>query len=167
MKEEFVLFWDGPFSQWCKSTFMTESIYVGTEKYTCAEQYMMSEKALFFKDFETRKEIMSTDNPRIQKELGRKVKGFNAEEWSKVAKQIVFRGNLAKFTQNPELKRALMETGTKTIVEASPYDTIWGIGLGEEDPRALDRATWKGLNWLGEVVTDVREFIKIKDKYEL
>ena len=79
------------------------------------------------------------------------------------AKNLVLKANMAKFSQNPDLKRVLLDT-KGLIVEASPLDTIWGIGLDEDDPRALDRAQWKGTNWLGEVLTKVRASLCNSDR---
>lgn len=150
--DEMVLFWDGPFSQWEPCNFVVNGI-----EYNCAEQYMMAEKARFFEDEETLNEIMDTDDPREQKRLGRLVEGFDENRWNEVAIEIVVKGNLAKFSQNPELKKILLDTESRILVEASPYDKIWGIGLRETDPRALDREQWLGTNWLGEALSQVRD----------
>ena len=150
--DEMVLFWDGPFSQWEPCNFVVNGI-----EYNCAEQYMMAEKARFFEDEETLNEIMDTDDPREQKRLGRLVEGFDEDRWNEVAIEIVVKGNLAKFSQNPELKKILLDTESRILVEASPYDKIWGIGLRETDPRALDREQWLGTNWLGEALSQVRD----------
>lgn len=155
--EEFIFFWKGPLSQWHPSAFVRESVW-----YSHAEQYMMAEKAMMFGDMDTYKKIMGAINPADQQKYGREVKNFNEEEWNKVARDIVFRGNYAKFTQNQELKALLLKTAGTTLVEASPYDKIWGIGLKKDDPRAQKRETWLGTNWLGETLTRVREAI-IKD----
>ncbi len=154
---KYVLFWDGPFSQWHPSTFT-----IGDVTYNNCEQYMMAQKALFFKDQESYEKIMSGNlHPKILKELGRQVKNFDKKKWETVCKQIVYEGNYAKFTQNPDLLKILMETKGYELVEASPFDTIWGIGLSKDDPRALDKSQWRGTNWLGEVVTRVREDLLI------
>jgi ribA/ribD-fused uncharacterized protein len=159
--EKFIFFWgnkceNGVFSNWYYSPFVLDGV-----KYTCVEQYMMSEKAHLFGDEEVFAKIMATGDPREQKALGRAVKGFDKEKWEQVAQDIVYKACYAKFTQNPELEKALMATGDTILVEASPRDPIWGIGLAGNDPRALNRSTWKGLNWLGEILTRVREDIKV------
>lgn len=154
MGERFTFFWKGPFSQWHSSFFEID----GTT-YSCAEQYMMAEKARFFGDEVRLKEILFSNNPRDQKIAGRKVMPFHEEKWNKVAKDVVYRGSYTKYTQNPELKKRLLSTAGTTLVEASPYDKIWGIGLGEQDPRAQNRKTWQGKNWLGQILTEVREKI--------
>lgn len=149
---EFTFFWDGPFSQWYPSFFTVDGV-----EYCCCEQYMMAKKALFFGDNDTYKKIMETTSPREQKKLGREVKNFNEGQWNKVAKDIVEEGNYAKFSQNKSLKDILLATKGTSLVEASPYDKIWGIGLREGDPLTLSRETWRGTNWLGEVLDKVRD----------
>ena len=150
--EQFTFFWSGPFSQWHKSRFELDG-----RVYNTAEQYMMSEKARLFGDEETRDRIMATGDPRKQKALGRQIRGFDTARWQAEARDIVYRGNRAKFTADPALLQVLLATAGTTIVEASPLDTIWGIGLAEDDPAARDRANWRGSNWLGEVLTRLRE----------
>jgi len=117
-------------------------------------------KACHFGDFDSAKKIMDSKSPKEQKSLGIKVKGFNVESWVSVAKDIVYVGSFLKFTQNPKLGKLLEDTEGKTLVEASPYDKICGIGLTSDDPKALQRSTWDGENWLGEVLTEVRTDIK-------
>lgn len=150
--EKFTLFWGGPFSQWLPCTFTIDEI-----EYNCTEQYMMAEKARFFQDNESLEKIMKSNSPRSQKAYGRKVKNFNAESWSAYAKSVVFKANMAKFSQNKNLLNELFKTKGTTLVEASPYDKIWGIGLSEDNPDTLDRSKWRGTNWLGEVLNDVRD----------
>lgn len=150
--EKFTFFWSGPFSQWYPAEFV-----VNGKKFTCAEQFMMYKKAEFFGDEETAEKIMSTSDPKIQKALGRKVRGFNVDAWNENAKAFVYMGNYNKFTQNSNLLKKLFDTKGTTLVEASPYDTIWGIGLTEDNPSALDRKKWRGTNWLGEILTSLRE----------
>jgi len=154
--EKFTFFWGGVFSNWYQATIIVDGV-----EYKCVEQYMMSEKAKLFKDFDSYEKIMQADHPREQKRLGRKVKGFDVAQWDKVSRNIVYIGCYVKFL-HPHLKEKLLATEGTTLVEASPYDKIWGIGLDVYNPLILDRATWKGLNWLGEVLTKVREDIKQK-----
>ena len=152
MAEQFTFFWNGPFSQWHLSDFTVNDI-----TFNCAEQYMMYEKAMLFEDYDTAVKILETDSPKEQKALGRMVSDFDPDRWNEVARHIVFAGNVAKFTQNNQLKEAVLKTKGTILVEASPYDKIWGIGLKQSDPRALKRETWRGSNWLGEVLTKVRD----------
>ena len=159
-REKFTFFWGGPsaigqFSQWAFSPFT-----IGGILYSCAEQWMMAEKARLFGDTETLAKIMATNDPMEQKALGKQVKGFDKATWEAHDEDIVYRGSVAKYQQNPELKRTLLSTVGTTIVEASPEDHLWGIGLRRDDPRAQHRATWEGLNKLGKILTRVRdEFI--------
>ncbi len=151
---DFVFFWGGPYSQWFKAEFK-----IGDVTYNTCEQWMMAEKARLFGDTETLAKILKIKDPKAQKALGRQVKGFVKEVWDANAKMIVYRGNYAKFTQNAELLPDLLSHTGKVFVEASPYDNIWGIGLAADDPKALDPATWEGTNWLGEIITLVRDDI--------
>lgn len=153
--EKFTLFCGGGFSQWYPSTIKYDTGKV----FNCAEQAMMWEKAIFFGDEKIGKEIMITIYPSDQKVLGRNVSGFDKKRWGKIAREIVYEINRYKFTQNVELMQLLLNTMGTTIVEASPHDKIWGIGLGENNPDALDRTKWKGTNWLGQVLTDLRDNI--------
>ena len=152
--DKFIFFWGGTFSQWCPSPFTIDGV-----EYNCNEQYMMAKKALMFNDVEAYKNIMATRHPNEQKAFGRKVKGFDKDRWEKYCRKIVFDANYAKFTQNPEMKKELFDSGTREIVEASPEDKIWGIGLHESDKRCLDKSQWQGTNWLGEAIMEVREVL--------
>lgn len=155
--KNFVFFWNGVFSQWYFSKFTIDGV-----TYNCCEQYMMAKKALFFKDIDAYNAIMGTTSPREQKAFGRGVKNFNTEKWNEVCREFVYQGNLAKFSQNSKLKAMLMATKDKELVEASPYDTIWGIGMGVENPNIENKEKWLGTNWLGEAIMRVREELKEK-----
>jgi len=135
-----------PFSQWYRCVFTA-----GDHTFRCAEQYMMHGKALLFGDADTAAKILAADHPRAHKALGRKVKPFDDAKWKAGCEAIVRAGNRAKFTQNPALLELLLATRGTTLVEASPYDKIWGIGLAASDPRAQDPAQWKGRNLLGKI----------------
>lgn len=152
-----VLFYGGPFSQWASAPFK-----VGQMQFNCAEQYMMYHKAMLFGDTETAKAIVLNPTPSAQKALGRQVKGFLIPVWAQVARGVVFMASYYKFTQNPEFKAVLLESGNLTLVEASPTDQIWGIGLSENHPDADDPAKWQGKNWLGEVLMQVRSQLQEK-----
>jgi len=151
---KYAFFWkaDSPFSQWHLSKF-----HVDGQKYDCAEQYMMHQKAVCFEDHEIAKEILNHTSPRKIKSLGRKVKNFNEEVWCKRRYNIVKKGNMHKFSQREELKEELFDTAGKTLVEASPMDTIWGIGYAEDNPNAWNESTWNGQNLLGYALTEVRD----------
>ncbi|XP_028391651.1 riboflavin biosynthesis protein PYRR, chloroplastic-like [Dendronephthya gigantea] len=151
--EEFTFFWrdNSPFSQWHKSIFTLDD-----KTFICAEQYMMYAKAVLFNDMEIAEKILQTKDPRRQKQLGRQVKNFDRDKWNEKCKEIVKKGNTAKFSQNEKMKEKLLATKGTVLVEASPYDRIWGIGLDENDPRAKDKTKWQGTNWLGYILTEVR-----------
>jgi ribA/ribD-fused uncharacterized protein len=157
--ERFTFFWSGPFSQWHRSRFTIDGML-----YETAEQYMMAEKARLFGDEEACRRIMAAPDPRDQKALGRKVRDFDRDRWSDVARDIVHRGNRAKFTTHRDLLAALFDTEGTTLVEASPFDTIWGIGLAADNPDALDRTKWRGTNWLGEILTRLRDTLLAEQK---
>ena len=157
---EFVMFWKppNPFGQWTISPFEIDGL-----NYVCAEQYMMAEKARLFGDYEISQQIMATESPREQKKLGKKVSGFKDEVWNAERSNIVVRGNIAKFSQNELLREKLLETGELRMVEASPLDKIWGIGLAANDPKAYDPNSWRGLNLLGNALEKVRDHLRDND----
>jgi ribA/ribD-fused uncharacterized protein len=150
--DKYVFFWGGVCSQWHASEFEIDG-----QKYTCAEQYMMYKKALLFEDEEVANAIMRTNSPKEQKALGRKVRGFNKDRWEDVCREYVYEANYAKFTQNPYMLEELKTYGHREIVEASPEDKIWGIGMHETNPDILDKSKWDGTNWLGEAIMRVRD----------
>lgn len=152
--ESYYYFWETkhPFSQWHKCSFKIDGL-----TFNSAEQYMMYGKALLFEDGLTATKILESKNVREQKQLGRQVKGFDKEIWDLNAPSIVYIGNKEKFIQNSEFLKILLSTKGKTIVEASPDDSIWGIGMTENHEDAKSILTWKGTNWLGIVLTELRE----------
>jgi hypothetical protein len=125
--------------------------------YKSAEQYMMAEKARIFGDEETRQRIMKEEEPGIIKDLGREVKGFDPEIWDQHKFDVVVKGNLAKFGQNEKLLKFLLNTGSAILVEASPYDRVWGIGMREDNKDAKDAEKWYGINLLGFALMVVRD----------
>ena len=155
MNEDVVFFWDGPFSQWYSSNFIYRGI-----KFCTAEQFMMYHKAMIMGDKETAQLILNSPHPKVQKDLGRAVENFDPILWDKVKQDIVYMGNLLKFTQNKGLNQLLFNTGDKLIVEASPFDNIWGIGLGEATAKKIDRSEWPGQNLLGIAIMEVRKDIQ-------
>lgn len=135
---------DACFSQWWESDFVIDGVTWST-----AEQWMMAGKARLFNDEETFGEILATSDPSTAKKLGRKVRGFDEATWKQRRLDLVTEGNVAKFSQRADLRAHLLATGAAVLVEASPLDRIWGIGLAAEHPDALDPRRWKGLNLLG------------------
>ena len=136
--------------QWWATPFEIEGVV-----YPSTEHFMMGEKARLFGDMETRRIILSTTSPEKAKKLGRNVR-FDETIWALNRSEIVFKGNMAKFQQNASLRKYLLTTGEQILVEASPFDLIWGIGLSENDPRATKPEQWKGLNLLGFALMSVR-----------
>lgn len=166
-----VYFWGGYFSQWASTSFSGdlpgltmisgETYLLRKEQliFNCTEQYMMAAKASIFGDTDTLKLIMESDDPREIKALGRKVKNFDEAIWREHARNIVYLGNFYKFTQDNDAKAYLDESGSRYIVEGSPYDKIWGVGLAWDDPAIEIQANWRGTNWLGDVIMAVRDDI--------
>lgn len=148
-------FWqsESPFSQWHKSKYELNGFV-----YCCAEQGMMHGKALLFGDQKVAKAILETQSPRKIKSLGRQVKSFDDKGWTTERIKIVKENTIAKFTQNRQLLEALMNT-SGLLVEASPCDSIWGIGLSEEVAREIPEEKWPGMNLLGKILTAVRDEI--------
>ena len=138
-------------SQWYPASFTLDGI-----SYSSSEHYMMIQKAALFDDLATVDLMLSTTNPKEVKDLGRQVKNFDPSTWGKHCEQIVFDGNLGKFSQNAALGNYLAGTGEQVLVEASPMDRIWGIGLAENDAMRTPPLNWKGKNLLGFALMRVR-----------
>lgn len=162
-RPKYVLFWGhtappngaiGPhvLSQWWPATFEVERV-----RYASAEQFMMAGKAALFGDQQASELILRAKGPQQVKSLGRQVRGFDEQRWSEHRYSLVITGNLAKFRQNPDLRAYLLGTGDRVLVEASPADRIWGIGLSRDDPRAAKPSLWRGMNLLGFALMEVRE----------
>lgn len=143
------------FSQWYYSNFKIDNI-----QYLTSEHYMMAEKARLFKDYRIESEILNTKSPAIAKSLGRKVKNFDYYTWLKYCLDVVITGNLAKFSQNPKLAKYLLSTEQKILVEASPYDKLWGIGLSENSSGVDNPLNWQGRNFLGFALMEVRKKLR-------
>lgn len=131
-------------SQWWPATFVVDGV-----RFTSAEHYMMWRKAMLFDDPATAARILAVAHPSQAKNLGRRIRGFDEDVWQRARSEIVVAGSVAKFGQDDALRAYLLGTGTRVLVEASPRDRIWGIGLTADDPRASDPARWRGLNLLG------------------
>lgn len=143
------------FSQWYDVCFEVDGV-----KYHTTEQYMMASKARLFGDEDTLDEIMNAATPSDYKKLGRKVKGFEPTLWDEKKLDIVVKGNKAKFGQNPDLKEYLLSTRDAILVEASPFDKIWGIGLDRETAINGSVEDWKGENLLGCALMEVRDWLR-------
>ena len=165
-KDDFIFFWGHRkgkkiaktcFSQWYEIDFEVDG-----HRYNCAEQYMMAQKAWLFKDLEIFAKILVATDPKEIKALGREVENFDPKIWNQHKFEIVVKGNLGKFGCNLELKDFLLSTGDKILVEASPYDKIWGIGMKEGTPGIEDPQNWKGQNLLGFALMEVRDELRNK-----
>jgi len=147
-------FWNTPYSQWHSSEFEEDGIV-----YENAEKYMMVQKAKLFDDNEIVEKMLRTTNPKTVKSLGRQVKNFSDSIWIENRMKIVERGNYLKFTQNPKILEFMKKHKDLILVEASPHDKIWGIGIHFNDERVLNEKNWKGLNLLGKALMTVRDEI--------
>jgi len=139
-------------SQWFPALFKIDGV-----EYLTAEQYMMAEKARLFNDSEMLENILNSQTPKEAKALGRKVRNFEDEVWKNHCSQIVVKANQAKFSQNPAFAQWLVATAPKVLVEASLWDRIWGIGMAQSNPKALDPRQWNGQNLLGFALMQVRD----------
>lgn len=128
-----------------------------TYEYHCSEQAFMHAKALLFGDYDTAAKIMRAPTPMAAKKLGRQAKGFEEGVWAKHREQVMRAVCSAKFCSIRKLRKAILATAGKTLVEASPRDRIWGIGLSEAGARACDPSQWPGQNLLGKVLTALRD----------
>ncbi|MEU8888926.1 NADAR family protein [Streptomyces sp. NPDC048442] len=142
------------FSQWWPSPFTVD----GTV-YATAEHWMMARKAALFGDAEAERAALTARTPAEAKKAGRLVRDFDEAVWVRSRYDIVVTGNTHKFTQHPSLGAYLLGTGSRVLVEASPLDRIWGIGLAADDPRASSPAEWRGQNLLGFALTETRSHL--------
>ena len=139
-------------SQWWPSPFTVDG-----DTYSSAEAYMMAAKARLFDDAETLARILATDDPAEAKALGRGVRGFDPAVWETHGYGVVIEGNLAKFTQHQDLHAYLLGTHPAVLVEASPQDAVWGIGLDAAQREARTPSRWPGRDLLGFALMEVRE----------
>ncbi|BFM48196.1 NADAR family protein [Marinomonas sp. THO17] len=158
---KYYFFWSGTFSQWEPCLFKIE----GTT-FNSAEQYMMYKKAILFNDQNAAGLILSSDDPKQQKAIGRLIKNYDDTIWESHREEIVYTGNEAKFSQNPKFMKKLLKTAPSLLVESSPVDTIWGVGLHKTDPLILEQKNWKGLNLLGKILTQLRSDFLQSQEYQ-
>jgi ribA/ribD-fused uncharacterized protein len=161
----FLFFWghqpqrDGGVGAGCLSQWWPSPFDVDGRRFLTAEHFMMWSKAMLFGDEQTAARILEAEHPNAVKSLGRDVKHFDEAVWERERFAIVVAGNIAKFSQHEDLKTFLLGTGERVLVEASPLDRVWGIGLAATDPRAEDPALWLGDNLLGFALMRAREHL--------
>jgi len=155
---KYFLFWGSIYSQWFKVKFKDKN---GLE-FSSAEQFMFYHKAKLFNDKESLNKIMNTSDPKKQKNLGRKVKNFNEEIWKDYRYKIILLGNYYKFSQNELLKKNLFSHNLY-FVEASPVDSIYGIGLHYNNKESEDISKWKGLNLLGDAINETKNILEVNN----
>ena len=148
---KYIFFYGGFLSNW----YAAEFTYKGHE-FANSEQAFMWEKAILFSDNEIANKILKTSDPRKVKALGRKVKNFDSITWDDHKYNLMVDVNYEKYKQNPDMLEKLLKTGDSEIVEASPFDKIWGIGLDEEQAIKTDPQNWPGQNLLGLVLMELR-----------
>ena len=143
---------NGYLSNWYYSDFSIDDV-----EYTSMEQYMMYQKAIRFQDISIAEEILATQDVAQIKELGRSVSGYNDNIWSGIRQIVVYEGLKAKFAQNDNLRRQLVETKTAILAECAVKDCVWGIGLSMHDPKRWNPEQWRGKNLLGYTLMMVRD----------
>ncbi|WP_051367452.1 NADAR family protein [Hamadaea tsunoensis] len=165
-KVKYLFFWghqpqrDGSIGAGCLSQWWPARFSVDDVEYATAEHWMMWSKATLFGDREIADRVLAVRHPQEAKVLGREVRGFDQRTWDEHRYAIVLAGSLAKFGRHDDLRRFLLGTKDRVLVEASPVDRVWGIGLAATDPRAQDPARWRGLNLLGFALGETRERLR-------
>jgi ribA/ribD-fused uncharacterized protein len=163
---KYLFFWghqpsrDGVVTKSCLSQWWQQDFVVQGIKYRSTEHWMMAEKARLFNDDALLARILAAPSPAEAKKLGREIQGFVPETWEAHKHEIVKAGNVHKFSQDKALARFLLATNDRVLVEASPVDTIWGIGLAADSPDAENPARWQGPNLLGFALMEVRDQLR-------
>lgn len=166
-KIKYVFFWghqptkDGSVSESCFSQWWQSPFIVGEIEYKTAEHWMMAQKAWLFEDKHHLKLILDCSSPAEAKKIGRQVTNFDNILWDLHKYAFVVEGNYHKFSQHPGLQNFLLTTGDRVLVEASPVDTIWGIGMAKNDENIYNPSKWKGENLLGFALMDVRDQLRV------
>ncbi|ELP68327.1 hypothetical protein STRTUCAR8_07914 [Streptomyces turgidiscabies Car8] len=142
-------------SQWWPSAFSVDGV-----EYATAEHWMMAAKARLFEDTEAEHRAVTASNPALAKKAGRLVRGFDEAVWERERFGIVVEGSVHKFAAHSDLREFLLGTGRRVLVEASPVDRVWGIGLAADDEAAMDPARWRGPNLLGFALMAARERLR-------
>ncbi|MEV4482659.1 NADAR family protein [Micromonospora coxensis] len=163
---KYLCFWghrpqrDGTVGAGCLSQWWPAAFEVDGRRFATAEHWMMWHKAVLFGDGETGERILAAGHPQRAKALGRQVRGFDEAVWQSRRYDIVVAGSVAKFGQHDDLRAYLLGSGERVLVEASPVDRVWGVGLSADDPRAEDPTRWRGLNLLGFALMEARETLR-------
>ena len=161
--DKYVFFYKDWLSNYQKTNFYLPSKECPIFTFRTTEQAFMYFKALCFRDFRTAEEIYNWgENPDKCRQLGRKVMWYNDEVWSAVRYKLFYELNYQKYSQDEKLKVKLLDPqfDGKIFVEASPIDKIWGVGLDENNPLIDDESNWLGKNYLGQILTNIREELK-------
>jgi len=159
---DFLFFWghtpkrEGAVDASCLSQWFPRAFEIDGVRYATAEHFMMASKAKLFADDAAYAEVLRAKSPAEAKAAGRAVKNYDDAKWERARFDAVVRGNVAKFGQHDDLRKFLLATGDRVIVEASPRDTIWGIGMGASNPDAKDPSKWRGRNLLGFALMEAR-----------
>ena len=146
----------GCFSNWYPAPFE-----IARHSFVSSEQYMMYQKVLLAHEYELADKILNTSDPAEAKEYAGPgyFKSFDSVKdiWERIRKNVVKRGVRAKFAQNPELLNQLLETGNALLCECAGKDTVWGIGINLREPDWHDVSKWRGSNYLGIILMELRE----------
>nr|WP_189749106.1 NADAR family protein [Streptomyces tendae] len=145
-------------SQWWPSPFTVDAV-----EYATAEHWMMAGKARLFADAEAERRVLAAAHPAGAKKAGRLVRSFDEAVWERERFRIVVEGSVHKFASDPALRAFLLGTGGRVLVEASPVDRVWGIGLAADDEAAQDPERWRGPNLLGFALMAARERLRAGD----
>lgn len=154
--KDYLFFWGGILSNWAE---VPGGIIYNKKKFNTSEHFFMWLKACCFGDTESMSKIEKAKTPKEAKQIGRAVRGFNENVWKVAREDCMMIALREKANSWPEFKNLLINT-PQTFVEASPYDRIWGIGLGEISPGIEDPKNWAGENLLGKCLCKVREELK-------
>lgn len=167
LQPKFLCFWGhsgqaGSVGKECLSQWYPATFEIAGTSYDTAEHYMMAARARLFDDNEAATKILAAKHPGEAKKLGREVRGFKDDVWNDQRFRIVVEASLAKFEQNVELGEFLMKTGDRVLVEASPQDRIWGIGLAQSSTDSERPENWRGLNLLGFALMVARDELRAR-----
>lgn len=169
---KYLFFWghkqtEGPVTKACLSQWYPSPFEAEGHRFRWAEQYMMSWKALLFDDQDSFQKIMEAKHPGECKQRGKQVRGFDNAIWDQHKRRIVTQGSYYKFSQNPELGAFLLATGDRVLVEASPYDRIWGVGLALGDEKLQNPLLWRGQNLLGFSLMEARQLLARQEQEKI